>query len=90
MADSEMKTLTFQGKSGKLLIRDNRFNPVAKTEGMTQSVGVDADGKFWTAPGSSGSTSTEVTDDGNGNITIISLASSFSVTDDGAGNVKIL
>ena len=28
------------------------LDPVAKTEGMTQPVGADADGKLWTAPGS--------------------------------------
>ena len=30
------------------------LDPVAKTEGMTQPVGADADGKLWTAPGSGG------------------------------------
>lgn len=37
--------------------------------------------------GSGGGGKTEVTDDGNGNITIMSLATGLTATDDGAGNI---
>ena len=39
---------------------------------MTQSVGVDLTGKLWTAPGSGGGTTTDVSfaDDGSGNISV--------------------
>ena len=37
-------------------VTDSDYNPAAKTSSMTQPVGVDADGKLWTAPsGGSGS-----------------------------------
>lgn len=37
-------------------------NPVAKTEGMTQPVGVDEDGRLWTAPTAGGGSVEEVED----------------------------
>jgi hypothetical protein len=38
------------------------LNPVAKTEGMTQPVGVDENGQLWTAPGGAGGESEENAD----------------------------
>lgn len=34
-------------------VTDSDYDPDSKTSGMTQSVGVDANGKLWTAPGGS-------------------------------------
>ena len=47
--------------------------PVAKTSAMTQEVGVDSTGRLYTAPSSGGGTGSgfTVTDDGNGNVTIM-------------------
>lgn len=64
--------------------------PVAKTEGMTQSVGVDEEGRLWTFPGGGGSASDlEVIDDGAGNVTVIYTDDGFVVTDDGNGSISI-
>ena len=38
------------------------YNPDAKTDAMTQAVGLDAAGKLWTEPGSGGGSSSEVWD----------------------------
>lgn len=52
------------------------YAPVTATTGMTQPVGVDASGKLFTTPGSTGT---------GGGITDASL----NVSDDGAGNVTL-
>ena len=48
------------------------YNPVEATTEMTQPVGVDADGKLFTAPSTDGVTDVQLsaTDDSAGNVTI--------------------
>lgn len=48
MANKDLRSLKFGGDIYRVP------KPVAKTSAMTQQVGVDSDGKLWTAPSSSG------------------------------------
>lgn len=71
---NEMKSLTFRGNGFNQkydsfpdqTARDGIISPVAKTDDMTQPVGVDADGRLWTAPTSGGSSGGGDTGDDSG------------------------
>lgn len=60
------------------------YNPISKTEEMTQSVGVDNQGHLYTKPSSSNMLAV---DDGEGNIII---TGSVAATDDGEGNITFI
>lgn len=49
MANKPLNSINFGGSNTYTVP-----NPVSKTSAMTQQVGVDSDGKLWTAPSSGG------------------------------------
>ena len=52
MANKPLNSINFGGSNTYTVP-----NPVSKTSAMTQQVGVDSNGKLWTAPSSGGGTS---------------------------------
>ena len=65
----------------------SKVNPIAKTEDMTQPVGMDTEGKLWVAP-IGGSGGFNITSDNEGNVIIVS-SGTVKITDDGEGNIII-
>lgn len=69
-----------------------KLTPVEKTDGMTQPVGRDEDGRLWTEPSGGGaSAGITIEDDGEGNVTIRNATTGelIEITDDGEGNLTI-